>query len=113
MSEKKYAHLELVRRPRRLRQSQFLRDLVEETALNPAHLIQPIFISDQEEPKLAIDSMPGMDCLSLGALKEECQTLIKLGVGGIALFPRIHPDLKCDSGREASNPDSLVYRALR
>lgn len=113
MSEKKHVQLDLIRRPRRLRQTQYLRDLVEETSLSPAQLIQPIFISDQEESKLAIDSMPGMDCLSLGALKEECQTLIKLGVGGIALFPRIHPDLKCDSGREALNPDSLVYRALR
>ena len=44
MSDKKHFQLDLVRRPRRLRQSQFLRDLVEET-LNPAHLIQPVFIS--------------------------------------------------------------------
>ena len=61
--QKKHVQLDLVRRPRRLRQTQYLRDLVEETSLSPAQLIQPIFISDQEEPKLAIDSMPGMDCL--------------------------------------------------
>jgi porphobilinogen synthase len=113
MSEKKYAHLDLVRRPRRLRQSQFLRDLVEETALNPAHLIQPVFVSDQSTPRVPIESMPGMDCLSIEALKEECSALIELGIGGIALFPRINLDLKCDSGREALNPDGLVYRALR
>lgn len=113
MSEKKHTQLDLVRRPRRLRQSQYLRGLVEETSLSPAHLIQPVFISDQDVPRKAIESMPGIDCLSLSALKEECERLIQLGVGGLALFPRIDPSLKCDSGREALNPESLVYRALR
>ena len=113
MSDKEHYQIDLTRRPRRLRQTESLRSLVEETELNVVQLIQPIFISEEGAPRAPIDSMPGIELLSMDELLKECEALIKLGIGGVALFPKIKEAVKCDSGREALNPESLIYRALR
>lgn len=113
MANKEHYQKDLTRRPRRLRQTESVRSLVNETDLNVAQLIQPIFISEEGAPREPIDSMPGIERLSIDELIKECEALIKLGIGGVALFPKIKGALKCDSGREALNPEGLIYRALR
>jgi porphobilinogen synthase len=99
-------------RPRRLRQNAAIRALVHETTLAPAHLIQPLFVTDAAGPE-PIASLPGINRLPLAQLAGYCRRLLDLGVGGVALFPKIDPILKTEDGREALNPRTLVLRATR
>ena len=57
--------------------------------------------------------MPGVQRLSVGQLLPLAEQCVKLGVPVMALFPVIDPALKTPDGREASNPDGLVPRAVR
>ncbi|MDQ6626167.1 MAG: porphobilinogen synthase, partial [Verrucomicrobiota bacterium] len=50
----------LVHRPRRLRSSPALRNLVRETSLTPHDFILPLFISEKLQERRAITSMPGV-----------------------------------------------------
>lgn len=105
--------LDLTRRPRRMRRSAALRALASETDLQPGHLIQPLFVIDGEGRAEAIESMPGQFRLPIPKLVEECQELFELGIPAVALFPSLDDALKSDDGREATNPETLVLRAIR
>jgi porphobilinogen synthase len=98
-------------RLRRTRQADWIRRMVRETRLDPAQLIQPLFVA---EGKLVapVPSMPGVERLSLTALGTEARALAKLGIASIALFPVIPPEKKNETGDEALNPDGLVPRAI-
>ncbi len=98
-------------RPRRVRQTEFLRAMVRETRLVPQQLIQPLFVAEGAL-KGAVSSMPGVVRLDLEELAREAVALHKLGIGCIALFPVIPPELKNDEGSEALNPNGLVPRAI-
>ena len=113
MSKNKDYQLDLLHRPRRLRQTQSLRDLVEETDLKVSKLIQPLFVIEGDSIREPVDSMPGIERLSIDLLLKECESLIDLGIGGVALFPRIEDSLKCNTGREVLNSKSLIYRAIK
>lgn len=105
--------LDLTRRPRRMRRTASLRALTTETEVLPRHLIQPVFVMDGEGGPEPIESMPGIFRLSIGDLVKECSELHRLGISGVALFPKLGDSLKSDDGREALNPETLVLRAIR
>ena len=105
--------LDLTRRPRRLRRTEALRALTGETDLRPAHLIQPLFVIDGEGDAEPIESMPGQMRLTIPLLVQACRELVELGVPAVALFAKLDARLKTDDGREATNPDTLVLRAIR
>ena len=98
-------------RLRRTRQAGWVRDMVRETRLAPAQLIQPLFVA---EGALCgpVKSMPGVTRLSLAELQREVKTLHKLGIAAVALFPVIPPAKKNATGDEALNPKGLVPRAI-
>ena len=52
---------------RRMRATKALRDLVRETELSPRHLIQPLFVVAEEDARQPIESMPGVERLSIDA----------------------------------------------
>ncbi|MGJ3241869.1 MAG: porphobilinogen synthase [Opitutales bacterium] len=105
--------LDLQRRPRRLRRTAAIRDLVRECTVTPADLIQPLFVIDGEGQPEPVDAMPGQVRHTLDSLMAEAETLLGLGVRAVALFPRIDPELKTPAGDEALNPETLVLRAVR
>jgi porphobilinogen synthase len=98
-------------RLRRTRQADWIRRMVRETRIDPAQLIQPLFVA---EGKLVapVPSMPGVERLSLTALGTESRALHKLGIAAVALFPVIPADRKNATGEEALNADGLVPRAI-
>lgn len=99
-------------RPRRLRRADWVRRLVAEQHLGVDDLIWPIFIHDQ--PKNApILSMPGVERLGIDAAVAAAKEAEQLGIPAIAIFPATDPELKTDTGREATNPENLVCRAVR
>ena len=113
MSDKNKYDLELVRRPRRLRQTLPLRLITQETHLEISQLVQPIFVINGDRCSEHVESMPGVKRYSIDLLVEECKNLIDLGLGGVALFPKIDLNLKCNLAKEALNPNSLIYLAIK
>ncbi len=107
----------MLTRPRRLRRNQNIRDLVQETHLRIEDFIYPMFVVDSpKSSKLyssEIKSMPGISRYGIDALLIEIETVMKLGVKAIALFPVISPDLKDLEAKEAFNPNGLTQRAVR
>lgn len=100
-------------RLRRMRQAKFSRRLMAETNLTVDDLIYPLFILDGKNQRQPIQSMPGLDRLSVDLLLKEAEELVKLGIPAIALFPNIDADKKSLHAEEAYNPQGLVQRAVR
>ncbi len=100
-------------RPRRLRRNDAIRDLVRETRLHPADLVQPLFVIDGDGPAEPIASMPGQRRLSVAELCRECVELYRLGIRAVALFPSLDPRRKDALGTEALNDATLILRAIR
>jgi len=100
-------------RLRRLRNQDFSRRLVRETALTVDDLIYPTFIlpgTDRQEPVL---SMPGVERRSIDHLIILAKELVQLGIPAIALFPVIDGDKKTLKAEEAWNPNGLVQTAIK
>ena len=99
-------------RMRRLRRHDFLRRLVRESTLSPADFIYPVFVLDGKGRREPVESMPGIERLSVDLLLEEAKLLNELGVPAVALFPVTPPEVKSEDGREAWNPRGLAQRAV-
>ncbi|MBE9238490.1 porphobilinogen synthase [Anabaena aphanizomenioides LEGE 00250] len=105
--------LNLVQRPRRLRRTETLRNMVRETILTVDDLIYPMFVMTGEGQKVEIPSMPGCYRYSLDLLLKEIAEVSQLGIGAIALFPVIPEDKKDDTGTESYNPEGLVQTTVK
>jgi porphobilinogen synthase len=105
--------LDLIRRPRRNRQSAAIRALVRETHVHADDLIQPLFVKDGSGKPEPIDSMPGISRLSVPSLITEVAQLAKLGVRAVALFPQIDPALKDTRGKYALGEKNWFFGAIR
>ena len=102
----------MLRRPRRLRSTKAIRNLVRETKLQIEDLIYPLFIVDGENIKREIPSMEGVYHFSVDMLEDEIKELTELGIEHVLLFGV--PDEKKDCcASEAFNPEGAVQRAVR
>ncbi|TOO94763.1 delta-aminolevulinic acid dehydratase [Vibrio parahaemolyticus] len=101
------------RRMRRLRKHDFSRRLMAENQLSVNDLIYPMFILMGKDRRESVESMPGVERLSIDLMLEEAQYLANLGVPAIALFPVVNQDAKSLCATEAYNPEGLVQRAVR
>ena len=105
--------MDLTYRPRRLRRTPAIRDLVQETQLSAKDLIYPLFVMEGENAREEVSSMPGSYRYTLDLLVEEVRQAYQLGIRAIALFPAV-PEAKKDShGTESFNPDGLIPQALK
>ena len=105
--------LALKHRPRRLRRTDKLRRMVQESHLTVADLIYPVFVMEGSNLKEEIASMPGCYRCSLDLLLSEVTAAAELGIPAIALFPLIPYAQKDNAGTESYNPQGLVPRAIR
>jgi porphobilinogen synthase len=96
-------------RPRRLRRTPALRNLVRETRLQPASFILPLFVVEGEGIRKEISSMPGNAQISIDVLLQEAEEARSLGVGGIILFGiPIHKD---EDATGAYDDEGIVQKA--
>ena len=100
-------------RMRRMRRDDFSRRLMRENALTVDDLIYPVFVLDGSQRREAVASMPGVERLSIDQLLPVADECVRLGIPVMALFPVIEGSLKSPDGREATNADGLVPRAVR
>jgi len=103
----------MLRRPRRNRKSEAVRNLVEETSLSVKDLIFPLFLVDGRNKKVAIDSMPGIHRYSIDIMLGEIENCLKLGIQAFDVFPAYPDSLKDAIASESYNPETFYLRALR
>ncbi|MGO2373900.1 porphobilinogen synthase [Pseudoalteromonas sp. KG3] len=100
-------------RMRRMRRNDFSRRLMAENQLSVNDLIYPVFVLEGNNRREAIESMPGIERLSIDLLLLEAKELVDLGIPAIALFPVTPSDKKSLLAEEAYNEDGLVQRTVR
>ena len=101
----------LVHRPRRLRRSPGLRNLVRETKLSAHDFVLPLFVSEKLERRRAIASMPGVFQLAPPEISEEAHRAYDLGLQAVLLFGI--PATKDDRGSSAYDDNGVVQEAVR
>ncbi len=100
-------------RLRRPRVSDWSRRMVRENHVSADDLIWPIFIREGKKQVEAVDSMPGVNRLSVDEAVKAAKEARTLGIPCIALFPNTPSELRGDRGEEALNPDNLINTAMR
>ena len=100
-----------VSRPRRLRQSSAIRELVAEVRLGVNDLVAPLFVREGVSAAQPISSLPGAMQHSVESLRKEVHELAEMGVPAVILFGV--PATKDDVGSGAFDPDGIVQVALR
>ena len=100
-----------VERPRRLRQTAALRNMVRETTIQTAQLIYPLFIKAGSGRQDPIRSMPGIYQWSVDRVGEHVAEVYERGVTSFLLFGI--PADKDSVGSSAYDPDGIVQDALR
>nr|WP_302595884.1 porphobilinogen synthase [uncultured Cellulosilyticum sp.] len=101
----------MIKRPRRLRSSQAIRNLVRETKLCVEDFIYPLFVVEGENIKEEISSMPDVYHFSIDRLKEEIMELKSLGIRYVILFGI--PNHKDECGSEGFAHEGIVQKAVR
>jgi porphobilinogen synthase len=97
-------------RPRRLRRTEKLRDLVRETRLTSAGLLYPMFVCAGSKVRQEVSSMPGVFQQSVDQIVEECREVEGLGLPGVILFGL--PEHKDPHGGSSLAADGVVQRAI-
>src|SRR5437763_1827652 len=100
-------------RMRRNRKAAWSRRLVAENVLRPADLIWPMFVTEGRAKRIPVESMPGVDRISVDLVAKVAEEAVALGIPVIALFPYTDAKLRTEDGGEAFNADNLVCRATR
>jgi porphobilinogen synthase len=99
-----------IHRPRRLRRTERLRNLVREHRLRPAGFVYPMFVCPGSNVHEEISSMPGIYHQSVDQIVEECREVDALGVSGVVLFGL--PETKDARGTSSLAKDGVIQRAV-
>ncbi len=103
--------MDIVNRPRRLRKNSIIRDLTAETILDARKLIFPYFVCEGSGVRTPIESMPGIERVSVDNLLKDLESDHKLGINTILLFGI--PDSKDEVGSGAYSESGIVQKAVR
>ena len=98
------------KRLRRLRISEKMRELVQETRLSPKDFICPVFVQEDLKERVKVESMTEIERLPIEDINDEVQTIIDLGIPAIMLFGI--PTQKDEAGTSAFDDNGIVQRAI-
>ena len=101
----------LVHRPRRLRRSPALRNLVRETNLTAHDFVLPLFVSEKIDQRRPIESMPGVFQFSVNEVVDQARQALDAGLQAVLLFGI--PAKKDEQASGAHAEDGVVQKALR
>ena len=99
-----------VHRPRRLRKTGRLRELVRETRFGAQNLIYPLFVCPGSSVRQEVGSMPGVFQQSADRIVEDCREVANLGIAGVILFGL--PESKDPRGASSLLEHGVVQRAI-
>lgn len=100
-----------IHRPRRLRRTAALRNLVRETHLAPSQLVLPVFVRDGRKLRRSVESMPGVSQTSVDEMLRDAEAAAEAGVGGMILFGV--PETKDATGSSAWDEKGAVQLGVR
>ena len=100
----------MIIRPRRLRRTRVIRDMVRETTLSVKDFIVPLFVKHGKGIKDPISSMPGQYQFSVDTIVKEAGELWSLGIPSVILFGL--PDKKDATGSRSWAEDGVVQLAI-
>src|ERR671916_2836640 len=101
-------------RLRRLRATGLLRSMVRETELTATHLVQPLFVELGTKSRTPVESMPGVERLSISQAVEEAGAVHALGVPAVLLFGvPAEKDLQASGAYDDEGVVQLAVRALK
>ncbi|MEM6876960.1 MAG: porphobilinogen synthase [Bacteroidota bacterium] len=103
----------MMQRPRRNRRSGAIRGLVKETALNAGHLVQPLFLAEDQGAKEPIESLPGQFRWGIENMLTEIEELMELGIHTVMMFPAIPEAYKDKQGTYATRDENFYLLAAR
>ena len=103
--------MSLIERPRRLRRTSLIRDLVRETTLSADDLIQPYFVSETATEPEPIASMPGQMRHTIESLVNACKDSAKAGIKAVIVFGL--PAEKDAEGHSADAENGIIQNAVR
>lgn len=103
----------LQKRPRILRATSAIRNIVAETILTPNDFISPLFIDEGENVQTEIASMPNYYRRSLDLTVKEVKELWNMGIKCVLLFIKCSDELKDNTGKEAWNKNGLMQRSIK
>ena len=98
-------------RPRRLRLSPSLRQMVRESTLKPSDFVYPLFVRHGSDRRIPIDSMPGQYQLTIDKLAAEAKDIAALGIPAVILFGI--PAQKDWHGSDNFDDDGIIPSAIR
>jgi porphobilinogen synthase len=98
------------RRLRRLRISEKMRELVQQTSLSPKDFICPVFVQEDLQSRVKVQSMNEIERLPLDDVNDEVGTILDLGIPSIMLFGI--PSIKDESGSSAFDDNGIVQKAI-
>ncbi len=102
-----------ITRMRRMRSDEFSRRLMRETTLTVDDLIYPVFVIEGSKTREPVNSMPGVERMSIDELVKEAKELVELGIPAIAIFPVTPQNIKSNDAEEAYNPNGLAQRTVK
>jgi len=102
----------MLRRPRRNRKSEVIRELVVETRLSKSDLIYPLFMVQGDNIKQEVSSMPGIFRFSVDKLMDEINECSNLGIKTVCLFPAFEEKYKDKYATISADPDNFYLKTI-
>jgi len=99
-----------IRRLRRLRTSDKMRELVQQTTLSPKDFICPVFVQEDLKSRVKVESMSEIERLPLSDVNKEVEAISNLGIPAIMLFGI--PSQKDETGSSAFDDNGIVQKAI-
>jgi porphobilinogen synthase len=101
-------------RLRRLRKTGVLRGMVRETELTPSHLVLPLFVELGTDSRNPVESMPGVERLSISHAVEEAGEAHDLGIPAVLLFGLpAEKDAQASGAYDEEGVAQLAIRAIK
>ncbi|MCZ2355217.1 MAG: porphobilinogen synthase [Bacteroidia bacterium] len=105
--------MEIIRRPRRNRNTAAIRELTQETYLIKEQLVYPLFLLPGENQRVMVDSMPGIFRLSIDSALEEIEACVLHGIHSFILFPAVPDNLKDTNATYSYQSDCFYLESIR
>ena len=99
-------------RPRRLRRTAVMRDLVAETRISPDQFILPHFVLPVERAEEPVPSMPGISLMGVENLLRQVESDLALGIRSVLLFGHPVQGTKSPGGEAAADAQGAVQQAV-
>lgn len=102
----------MLKRPRRNRKSEAIREMVEETKLLTSNFMFPLFLLEGKNQKSEVESMPGIYRYSVDLMLKEIEECMNLGIRSFDVFPVVGESHKDKTASKSHDPSFFYNQSL-